>query len=53
MNNQPSYFSDIKWALSGGSPTLSDRRGDKDMKDKIINSSRILAAVEKEIMNRL
>lgn len=25
MNKQTSYFSDIKWALSGGSPTMSDR----------------------------
>lgn len=47
MNNQRSYFSDIKWALSGGSPTISERKGEKDMKQKIINSTRVLTAVEK------
>lgn len=29
MNNQNSYFSDIKWALSGGSPRNSDKALDK------------------------
>jgi hypothetical protein len=30
MNNQNTYFSDIKWALSGGSPTISsDKALDK------------------------
>jgi len=32
MNKQTSYFSDIKWALSGGSPTMEDRSGEKNIK---------------------
>lgn len=28
MHNQKSYFSDIKWALSGGSPNIQDKQND-------------------------
>ena len=47
MNNQNTYFSDIKWALSGGSPKISDKALDKEIKNKILVSARVLATIEK------
>jgi hypothetical protein len=45
MNYQDTYFSDIKWALSGGSPSISDKILDKEIKAKILLSSRVLTVV--------
>lgn len=45
MNSQSSYFSDIKWALSGGSPNISDKALDKEIKNKILISARVLATI--------
>jgi hypothetical protein len=47
MNNQKSYFSDIKWALSGGSPNISDKQLDLEIKSKILLSARVLTTIEK------
>lgn len=47
IRNSKTYFSDIKWALSGGSPDISDKVKDKELKSKIIVSTRVLDAIEK------
>jgi len=47
MNNQTTYFSDIKWALSGGHSNLSQRKNDSQIKAKILSSPRVLTAIEK------
>jgi hypothetical protein len=45
MNYQDTYFSDIKWALSGGPPNISDRVLDREIKAKILVSSRVLTVM--------
>lgn len=45
MNEQNTYFSDIKWALYGGSPNISDKKLDNEIKIKIMISSRVLNAI--------
>lgn len=52
MHNQKSYFSDIKWALSGGSPNISDKKLDQEIKSKILLSARVLTTIEKETLRR-
>lgn len=47
MNNQTTYFSDIKWALSGGHQNLPQRENHNEIKAKILNSPRVLTAIEK------
>lgn len=45
MNNQRTYFSDIKWALSGGQTNLPLRENHSEIKAKILNSPRVLTAI--------
>ena len=53
LGNSQTYFSDIKWALSGGSPDIGEKMKDKALRSKIIISTRVLEAVEKEVLKRL
>lgn len=47
MNNKRTYFSDIKWALSGGPSNLSEKKSMSQIKGKILSSPRVLTAIEK------
>lgn len=47
LRNTKTYFSDIKWALSNGSPQINDKVKDKELREKIIVSTRVLDAIEK------
>lgn len=53
MNNKRTYFSDIKWALSGGPSNLSEKKNMSQIKGKILSSPRVLTAIEKEVLLRL
>ena len=53
LRNAGSYFSDIKWAFNGGSINVYDKQKSKDLKNKILVSSRVLGAIEKEAMKRM
>ncbi len=53
IRNTKPYFSDITWALSNGSPNMSDKKKDKELKTKIAVSARVLDAIEKEVLARL
>ena len=47
IRSTKTYFSDIKWALSNGSPKNTDKIKDKELRSKIIISPRVLDAIEK------
>lgn len=53
LRTSKTYFSDIKWALSGGPPDIADKKQDKELASKILVSARVLEAIEKDIMQRL